>query len=122
MKVIIAGGRDFNNYELLREKCDIILSNQKELVIVSGRASGADSLGERYAKEKGYEMELFPADWKKYGKSAGYVRNSEMAEVAESLIAFWDGKSRGTKNMIDIAKNKGLKVRIVNYESDSCGK
>ena len=67
-------------------------------------------------------MELFPADWKKYGKSAGYVRNSEMAEVAESLIAFWDGKSRGTKNMIDIAKNKGLKVRIVNYESDSSGK
>ena len=122
MKVIIAGGRDFNNYELLREKCDIILSNQQELVIVSGRVSGADSLGERYAKEKGYEMELFPADWKKYGKSAGYVRNSEMAEVAESLIAFWDGKSRGTKNMIDIAKNKGLKVRIVNYESDSSGK
>lgn len=122
MKVIIAGGRDFNNYDLLKEKCDIILSNQDEVIIVSGRASGADSLGERYAKEKGFKTELFPADWKKYGKSAGYVRNSEMAEVAESLIAFWDGRSRGTKHMIDIAKNKGLKVRIVNYESDSCGK
>jgi len=115
MKVIIAGGRNFNDYNKLIESCDNILVNQKEVEIVSGTAAGADTLGERYAQEKGYEVKKFPAQWDLYGKSAGYKRNQQMAEYADGLIAFWDGKSKGTKHMIDIANKMGLKVRVVRY-------
>ena len=115
MKIIIAGGRNFRDYDKLRESCDNILVNQKDVEIVSGMAAGADTLGERYAQEKGYEVKKFPAQWDLYGKSAGYKRNQQMAEYADGLIAFWDGKSRGTKHMIDIATNKGLKVRVIRY-------
>jgi len=115
MKVIIAGGRNFRDYDKLRESCDNILVNQKEVEIVSGTAAGADTLGERYAQEKGYEVKKFPAQWDLYGKSAGYKRNQQMAEYADGLIAFWDGKSRGTKHMIDIANKMGLKVRVIRY-------
>ena len=115
MKVIIAGGRNFRDYNKLRESCDNILVNQKELEIVSGTAAGADTLGERYAQEKGYEVKKFPAQWDLYGKSAGYKRNQQMAEYADGLIAFWDGKSKGTKHMIDIANKMGLKVRVIRY-------
>jgi len=115
MKVIIAGGRNFRDYDKLRESCDNILVNQKEIEIVSGTAAGADTLGERYAQEKGYEVKKFPAQWDLYGKSAGYKRNQQMAEYADGLIAFWDGKSKGTKHMIDIANKMGLKVRVIRY-------
>jgi len=79
---------------------------------VSGTARGADQLGERYAKERGYFIQRFPADWNAYGKAAGYIRNRKMAEYADALIAFWDGKSRGTLNMISLAKECGLQIRI----------
>jgi hypothetical protein len=118
MKVIIAGGRDFNDYSILAESCNLILSDLEDIEIVSGRARGADSLGENYALEKGYGCKIFPADWEKYGKAAGYKRNSEMAEYADMLIAFWDGTSRGTGHMIDIAKKRGLKIEIINYEKN----
>jgi predicted Rossmann fold nucleotide-binding protein DprA/Smf involved in DNA uptake len=122
MKVIIAGGRDFSDYSLLKESCDQILSNLDNIEIVSGRAKGADSLGEEYALENGHNCKIFPADWDKYGKAAGYKRNSEMAEYAELLIAFWDGTSRGTEHMINIAEKKGLKIKIINYEKNKSGK
>ena len=112
MKVIIAGGRNFNDYDKLCQFCDNALSNQTEVEIVSGTARGADKLGEKYAKDNGYLVKKFPADWDKYGKSAGYKRNAQMAEYADALIAFWDGKSRGTKHMIDLAMDANLKVKI----------
>lgn len=115
-KVIIAGGRDFNDYDLLMKKVNSLLRNQYEgIEVVSGGARGADSLGERYAVDSDMSIKEFPADWDKYGKSAGYRRNVDMAEYADALIAFWDGKSKGTKHMIDIATKKGLKVRVVYY-------
>lgn len=114
MKVIIAGGRDFDNYNQLREKCDEII-NSSLTEIISGCAKGADTLGERYAKERGYNLKLFPADWKTHGRKAGPIRNKQMADYGEMLIAFWDGKSSGTKNMIENAKKLNLKVHIVNY-------
>lgn len=118
-KIIIAGGRSFNNYELLKEKCDYYLSkaimNKDNIIIISGTANGADKLGEKYAQEKGFTIERHPAKWKELGKKAGYVRNKEMAEVSHALIAFWDNKSRGTKHMIDLAKERQLHVRIINY-------
>lgn len=117
-KAIIAGGRHFDDYNLVKERCDFFLSEKMkshQVIIISGHASGADSLGERYASEHGLETELHPADWKAHGKAAGPIRNKEMAEVADALIAFWDGASRGTKNMIDTAKSKGLKVVVTRY-------
>ncbi len=115
MKIIIAGGRDFNNYDLLRESCDYFLQNQLEIEIVSGAANGADKLGERYAEERGHQIKKFPAEWDKYGKSAGFKRNVEMADYADGLIAFWDGVSKGTSHMINESKKKNLKVRIIKY-------
>jgi hypothetical protein len=114
MKVIIAGSRNFNDYNSLCDFCDKILVNKidSEIEIVSGTAMGADSLGERYAIDRGYKLIKFPADWDKYGKAAGYKRNSQMAEYADGLIAFWDGISKGTKHMIDLANKKELKVRV----------
>lgn len=114
MKVIIAGSRKFNNYELLKEKCDKILVNQNEIEIVSGTARGADKLGEKYAHEKSYLLKLIPADWSK-GKKAGYLRNELMAKYADALIAFWDEKSKGTKHMIELAHKYKLKVKVIKY-------
>lgn len=115
MKVIIAGSRSFNDYELLKEKCDIFLSNSKDIEVVSGTANGADKLGERYAQEKGYPIKRFPADWDIHGKKAGYIRNREMAEYADALIAFWDKESKGTVHMLNIAKENNLMVRLITF-------
>lgn len=115
-RVIVAGVRDFSNYELLESKLNRILQNiTDEIVIVCGMARGADTLGERYAKANGIRVEYYPADWNKYGKSAGYIRNEQMAKNADALIAFWDGKSKGTKNMIDLAEKYRLNIRTVRY-------
>ena len=113
--VIIAGGRNFNNYELLSNKCDFFFSQKWPSSIVCGEARGADSLGKQDAQDHGIPIRSFPADWDRYGKKAGYLRNEEMARNADALIAFWDGQSRGTGNMIEIAKRIGLAVRIVRY-------
>lgn len=115
MKVIIAGSRDFNDYNKLCQYCDHILQNQQEIEIVSGTARGADQLGERYATDRGYQIKKFPADWNKFGKSAGYIRNEEMAKYADALIAFWDGKSKGTEHMINLAKQYNLKIKTCKY-------
>ena len=117
-KVVIFGSRGFNDYDLLKEKCDAYLQNKKEthhIIIVSGHARGADTLGEQYAKEKGYELETYPADWDKYGKKAGFLRNEYMGDISNAAIGFWDGESHGTKHMIEYCKNKGLDVRVVKY-------
>lgn len=117
-KVIIAGSRDFADYELLRAKCDALLQDRRDesnIIIVSGTARGADRLGERYARERGYRIERYPADWDRDGNSAGPIRNAKMADNAHALIAFWDGRSRGTMNMIDTARKKGLMVRTINF-------
>lgn len=117
-KIIIAGGRDFMDYNLLREKVNKILQEKRvthKIVIISGCARGADTLGIRYASENVFDVEEYPAEWDKYGKKAGYMRNAEMAENANALIAFWDGKSKGTKHMIDIATEKNMPIRVIKY-------
>ena len=112
MNIIIAGGRDFNNYKLLCERLDYFFKNITP-VIVCGEAKGADSLGRKYAEEHGLQIISMPADWKRYGKSAGFRRNGEMAKIADALVAFWDGQSSGTKNMIELMTGKP--TRIVRY-------
>lgn len=117
-KVIIAGSRNFSNYKLLKDVCNETLKEKKKeynIVIVSGGARGADKAGEMYANEEKFDLEIFPADWKKFGKSAGFRRNEQMANVADAVIAFWDGKSNGTKHMIETAEKNNLDLRVINY-------
>ena len=110
MKVIIAGSRDGVRY------ADVVEAISKApfdiTYIVSGKARGADSLGEAYAMKHNIKVIEFPAQWAVWGKSAGYRRNVEMANYADALIAIWDGKSVGTKHMITIATEKNLPVYI----------
>ncbi len=116
-RVIIAGSRSFNDYELLREQCLSILQEKMRthrVIIVSGHARGADSLGERFANEFRLPFELHPAKWRLLGKAAGMVRNAEMAKCSDALIAFWDGESRGTRHMINFARKRGLEVSVIN--------
>lgn len=117
-RVVIAGGRTFQDYDLLSARCKDILADKMgtfEVTILSGGAKGADQLGERFAKEHNLDIEYHKADWKSFGKRAGLIRNAEMAENADALIAFWDGASSGTKNMIDNAYQNGLIVDIIKY-------
>lgn len=113
-KVIVAGSRDFQNYPLM---CNI-LNNTKSRIgeIVSGDAKGADTYGCMYARDNNIPIRHFPADWEKYGASAGYVRNKQMGDYADELIAFWDGTSPGTKDMIDYMKKLNKKVTVINYK------
>lgn len=118
MRIIIAGTRTFDDYPLLCETMDRLTRklDKRRLIIVSGGAKGADKLGERWAFERGAgTVEIYHADWAKHGKAAGPIRNGEMAQAADVLIAFWDGESSGTKDMIAQAKKKGLKVRVVYF-------
>jgi predicted Rossmann fold nucleotide-binding protein DprA/Smf involved in DNA uptake len=116
MRLIIAGGRDFDDYDLLCDKVSKFIGTEQNVTIISGLARGADTLGCNYALENGYPIEGFAAEWAKYGRGAGLKRNKLMAKSADSLIAFWDGKSRGTMHMIDFAYEKGLKVEVVHYD------
>ena len=121
MRIIIAGGRDFNDYEKLDWECSQILFPPDEndpIEIVSGCARGADQLGQNFAKCLSIPIKFFPANWDLYGKSAGYRRNIEMGEYVKDngmLVAFWDGKSKGTKHMIDIAKERNIKTFVIKY-------
>lgn len=116
--IIIAGGRDFNDYGLLKEKVDKIISDKiktHKISIISGQADGADKLGERYASENKLRIMKFNTDWGVYGKEAWKNTNVNMANYADALIAFWDGKSSGTKHMIEVARGKNIPTRIINY-------
>lgn len=129
-KVIVAGGRNFNDFSLLYKKLDYLLKEKiktHRIIIVSGGAKGADTLGEIYAKQKEYSVDRYPVKWiwennKCINKNEGYKRNVIMAENADALIAFWDGKSRGTSHMIQIAKSKKLPYRVYNYKGEYYGK
>lgn len=115
LRVIVAGSRGFNDYQKLCEILDHLLCRYQplEVEIISVGARGADILGERYAKEKGCSLKIFPAEWDKFGKSAGYRRNVQMVEYSNSCVVFGDGKSKGTKHMIDIAEKHKLNLRKI---------
>ena len=118
-RVIIAGTRTFNDYNLFKESCEYLLRESMEkqqIIIVSGHARGTDTMGERFAKEHGLPCEYYPANWQIHGRAAGPIRNKEMANNADALIAFWDGHSRGTRSMINLARKMGLQVAICRYD------
>jgi hypothetical protein len=115
MKVIIAGGREINDYELVLKA--VLNAGFDITAVVSGGAPGVDALGERFAEETGLQLFKFPAEWNKYGRAAGPIRNKVMADFADALIAVWDGKSTGTKNMIEQATKNGLTVHVENLNA-----
>ena len=114
MKVLICGGRDFNDYKcFLRE---IIINHDEIEEIISGGAVGTDSLAERHADYWGIPITIIKPDWKKYGKSAGFIRNQEMIDRhPDIVVAFWDGVSHGTKDTINRAKKAKIKTLIIYY-------
>ena len=115
LKVIVAGGRDFQDFDLLTKKLDILFSKRADVVIISGMAKGADSLAVKYAEENKLRVSEFPAQWQKHGNASGFRRNIEMARFADACVCFWNGKSVGTKHMIDTAKRMNLKLRVITY-------
>ena len=123
MKLIIAGGRDFNDKILawkefngFAAELNTDLSKLNSITeIVSGGARGADKMGEFIAQFYNIPVKQFVPDWDGLGKKAGHVRNREMGDYADALLAFWDGESKGTKGMIEYAKKKGLIVKVVMY-------
>lgn len=118
IRMIIAGGRDFQDYERLEQNFDSWMEgvDNDNITIISGGARGADRLGERIAEEYNLDLKIYPANWETYGKKAGYIRNQQMANNATHLLAAWDRQSRGTMHMINIAQNMGLQTLVINYE------
>ena len=113
-KIIIDGGRRFKDYVLLCETMDRYLLEITQ--VVSGLAKGADTLGIKWANQHDLPVADFPADWYRYGQAAGRRRNIEMADYADQLVAFWDGRSNGTGHMIRVMKSRNKPVQVVSYE------
>ena len=114
-RIVIAGCRNYENYDEAKKYIETCIKEIKKtytLVFVSGGCRGADMLGERFAKENGFEIERWYANWQKYGKSAGPKRNLQMAAACDYVICFWDGKSRGTASMISCAKKLKRPIKI----------
>ena len=116
-KIIVAGSRDYTNFEKVEYELMMYFKvnelHRADVEIVSGCAKGVDTLGIQFAEKYGLKLTKFPADWDKYGKSAGYRRNAEMAKYADVLFAFWDGKSKGTQHMINLANDNNLDVHVI---------
>lgn len=136
MKILVAGTRTFNDYDLLKEKLSPILSDTTLLITGAGEVEdseftihtlpdyiwkdikGADYLALRWAKEYTINIRLFPADWLAYGRAAGPIRNEPMAQFCDFAIVFWDGKSRGSKNLIKHLNHYKKQYIIYKYNRD----
>lgn len=119
-RVIVAGGRDFDDYELMKQSLDQLFYVSGEfgdfpIKIISGMAKGADKLAIRYADENEMTKILFPANWKYHRRLAGFLRNEDMLRLATHLVAFWDGRSHGTQHIIDLARQKGIPVWVFGF-------
>lgn len=125
MKVIIAGSRTFDNYSLLEEKCNYLLKNSQVTEIISGgqvsirkkdnHHYGADYFGEVYAFNNNIRVRTFMADWNQHGRRAGPIRNDEMGQYADVAIIFWNGFSKGSKDMIEVMKRLKKPIRIIRF-------
>ena len=112
MRLAIVGCRHFDNYELFCKCIESLGVLDKIEYIVSGGATGADSLAERYAREHAIPFKVYPANWAKFGRSAGYRRNKQIVDDADYVVAFWDYKSSGTKHTITIAREQKINGKI----------
>lgn len=119
---LIVGSRGYTDYASFRAKCDALLAGKTDIEIVSGGASGTDAMAERYARELGYSLQIFSAEWSRYGKRAGYVRNREMhsyisTHAERGVIAFWDEQSKGTAHSFALTKEFDNPLRIIKVDS-----
>lgn len=115
MKLAVIGGRDFNDTKLLNETLQPLIFVID--VLISGGAKGADKMAEGWANNHGIDTLIFPAEWNKYGKSAGFRRNEDIIKNADYVIAFWDGKSRGTKHSLSLCDKYNKPYRIIPYNN-----
>lgn len=111
MKVLICGSRSINDAALISQA--VLQSGMTPTHIISGGARGVDRLAGEYAASNGIEFTEYPANWNKYGKCAGFMRNCVMVGTADAVIAVWDGKSPGTKHSIDYATSQGKQVFVL---------
>lgn len=111
MKIAIVGSR---NFKRLDKVVRFVSHLEKDVIVVSGGARGVDQAAERAARQHGLQTLIIRPDWDKYGKSAGFRRNHTIVEQADELVAFWDGKSKGAKHSIDLARKKGIPVLVIN--------
>lgn len=118
MKIIVAGSRSINDKEMVFKILKRITNRYTDVELVSGCAKGPDNLAIEFAENNDVIVHKFPADWDKYGKRAGYLRNEDMAKFSDVLVAFWDGESKGTKHMISLAIKYRLKVKIIDINGD----
>jgi hypothetical protein len=115
MRVIIAGSRGCPTWLLVRRA--VRLSEFEVTEVVSGTARGVDQFGEKWARKNNIPIKRFQADWDKFGKRAGYLRNQEMAHYADALVAVWDEHSKGTKHMVSLMLSESKAVYVLKYPS-----
>ena len=106
MRLVIFGSRWIDDIRALENALKACGMASQVTEVVSGGARGVDRLGERYARQRGLPCKLFPAQWAQYGKSAGPLRNAEMARYADFGVAIWDGVSKGTVHMIRLMEGR----------------
>lgn len=115
MKLAVIGSRSFNDFWLI---CDELSKYTNVETIISGGAIGADKLAEIYAKQNGISIKIYNPNWQEYGISAGIIRNELIIKNSDSVIAFWDGKSKGTKSSIEFANKYNKPIKIVYYNNN----
>lgn len=120
-KIAIVGSRYYRKsvesvIERWKPLRDFISGLPDDAIVVSGGAPGVDAMAEHFAKKRGLETIIFPAEWHKYGNSAGMIRNAEIVRTADEIVAFWDGTSNGTRNTLERARKAGKPVTIFNAE------
>ncbi len=115
MKLAIVGSRSFTDWEELFITIHELVRIVEIELIVSGGAKGADKLAERFADFFDIPKKVIKPEWKLYGRKAGFLRNQDIVDAADKVIAFWDGKSKGTKSTIDIAKSQDKLLKIINF-------
>ena len=112
----IIGSRSFNDKHKL--ELAILELNLDIDTVISGGATGADSLGEEWAKNQGIKVELHLPEWAKYGRAAGIIRNKAIIESCDFCLAFWDGKSKGTYSSIELCKRLRIPYKVIEYQSE----
>lgn len=118
MRLAVVGTRWFEDFDKLVEILDKLRELKEIDVIISGGAEGVDSMAEHYAEVNGIPTEIYHAEWDKYGKGAGFIRNKTIWDNSDMGLAIWDGKSKGTSHSFDIARKQGKILYVYNYKED----
>jgi hypothetical protein len=115
MKIAVIGSRTFTDVERMNTVLSAVARKHPNFEIISGAAKGADRLAALWGHERGHRVVEFPADWEKHGKRAGFIRNADIINAADAVVAFWDGESRGTLHSIGLAEDAGKPLKLVRF-------